>query len=335
MQDRFTAKRLTVIEEAKPGATGVGEFEFTDHYSVFDFGIMPDPLPGKGAAMCEMAAFNLELLEAAGIPTHFRRKVDANRLQFDLMNVYDPIAEYIAPGSRCYFVPLQVVFRNSLPAGASLLRRFAAGSAHPEDYGWNEVPACGEPLPSPVIEYMTKLEDLDRFIARSRAQELSVLSDLQVSRIEELVLATNRVLDTRAREVGLELADAKVEFGIDGFGDPVVVDVAGTPDETRLLLDGHHVSKQVLRVANSRNDLRRRVHEWANDGRDPDTKPVPDRLSPDVVSTVSLMYRSVVDRWVGKAPSASDAPLLEDLLPELIRIQTPSDTEHDDKRGRS
>ncbi|MFB6134283.1 MAG: phosphoribosylaminoimidazolesuccinocarboxamide synthase, partial [Halanaeroarchaeum sp.] len=51
---------------------GRGRFEFTDDYSVFDWGKMPDTIPEKGASLCTMGAYNFELLEEAGVPTHYR-----------------------------------------------------------------------------------------------------------------------------------------------------------------------------------------------------------------------------------------------------------------------
>ena len=52
--------------------TGRGRFVFTDDYSVFDWGTMPDAIPRKGASLCAMGAANFETLEAAGVPTHYR-----------------------------------------------------------------------------------------------------------------------------------------------------------------------------------------------------------------------------------------------------------------------
>lgn len=315
MQDRFTAKSLSVIQQAEPGKCGVGEFQFTDHYSVFDFGKMPDQLPGKGAAMCKMAVYNLELLGANGVPTHFRRAVGDDRMQFSLLRVIFPTEQVIAPGTRAYFVPLQVVFRNTLPPGASVFRRLATGQITPRDLGLESAPKPGVTLARPVIEYMTKLEDLDRFIAREDARVLAGLTHAQLERLDALVLHVNEVLSEKARSVGLTLADAKLEFGIDEQREPVLVDVAGTPDETRFILEGQHISKQVLRHCNSGNGLRDEVHRWANRGRSPTDKPVPARLSPAVIKTASDMYKSLCERWVGA--SLWGAPSLEQLLPSI------------------
>lgn len=318
MQDRFTAKSLSVIEPPEAGKPGVGEFHFTDHYSIFDFGKMPDQLPGKGEALCRMAVYNLQLLEASGIPTHFRRAVGGDRIQFDLLRVIFPTSETIETGTRGYFVPLQVVFRNSLPSGASVFRRLADGKITLEALGLEKLPEPGVPLARPIIEYMTKLEDLDRFIPRETARMLAGLTPLQMSRIDDLVRRVDEVLSVKAHSVGLILADAKLEFGIDEHGEPLLVDVAGTPDESRFLLKDQHISKQVLRDWSSGTGLREEVHRWANRGRSPAGKPVPDRLSPSQTQVASDMYKSLCERWVGE--TFWGAPDLEALLPELRAI---------------
>jgi phosphoribosylaminoimidazole-succinocarboxamide synthase len=52
--------------KVKPTAkkTGVLVFEFTDDYSVFDYGKMPDTIPGKGEAMAMGSAFIFESIES-------------------------------------------------------------------------------------------------------------------------------------------------------------------------------------------------------------------------------------------------------------------------------
>jgi len=40
---------------------------------------MPDAIPRKGASLCAMGAFNFELLEDEGIPTHYRGVADPGR----------------------------------------------------------------------------------------------------------------------------------------------------------------------------------------------------------------------------------------------------------------
>jgi len=66
-----SVKEFRVERPATADELGRGAFVFTDDYSVFDWGTMPDEIPDKGASLCTMGAFNFELLEAEGIPTHY------------------------------------------------------------------------------------------------------------------------------------------------------------------------------------------------------------------------------------------------------------------------
>lgn len=71
-----SVKEFRIEREATADSLGAGSFVFTDDYSVFDWGKMPDQIPEKGASLCTMGAFNFELLEAEGVPTHYRGVVD-------------------------------------------------------------------------------------------------------------------------------------------------------------------------------------------------------------------------------------------------------------------
>jgi phosphoribosylaminoimidazole-succinocarboxamide synthase len=59
-----SVKNLRVVEKPSPTEPGIYLFEYTDDYSIFDWGKMPDPLAGKGQAMATLTAFFFEELEA-------------------------------------------------------------------------------------------------------------------------------------------------------------------------------------------------------------------------------------------------------------------------------
>src|SRR6056297_3236021 len=73
-----SVKNFQVEEPASRDRLGRGRFEFTDDYSVFDWGQMPDRIPEKGAALCTMGAANFELLDVNHIPTHYRGVYEAS-----------------------------------------------------------------------------------------------------------------------------------------------------------------------------------------------------------------------------------------------------------------
>jgi phosphoribosylaminoimidazole-succinocarboxamide synthase len=297
---RFSTKTLTTLEEPAGERTGVGVFEFTDDYSIFHFGKMPDRIPGKGEACCRMAVFNFDLLARAGVRTHFRAYQPPNRMEFTLLRVLDPRERPLGPGDVNHLVPLQVIFRNVIPEGSSVLRRLRLGRLSPRDIGLTEAPRAGAVLDRPVIEYTTKLEEIDRFVSRDEARSVGGLDDGQLAELEERTRLVDEVVTAHARSVGLLHADGKVEFGRDEAGRLTLVDHAGTPDEARLLLDGLHMSKQVLRDYYASTGLQGRVEEWVQEGRPRSTWPAPDPLPRDVLELAGEMYRSLCERWTGQ-----------------------------------
>src|SRR5215469_3949429 len=106
-----STKNLEVIEPPTATTEGVGIFEYTDNYTVFHYGRMPDLIPGKGEAICRMAAASFMMLEAAGVPTHFRRFIAPSLIEFDLAPVRAQGTGTPGPSSRNYLVPVQVIVR--------------------------------------------------------------------------------------------------------------------------------------------------------------------------------------------------------------------------------
>lgn len=317
MPKKYSTKNLEVLEAPREGAAGVGVFEFTDAYSVFHYGKMPDRILGKGEAIARMAAFNFELIERSGVPTHFRRFDPPDRIEFALLPTPDPARDAIEPGSGNYMIPLQVVFRNSLPQGASVFRRLEEGTVTLAQLGFRSKPQPGDQLERPLIEFTTKREEIDRFVTDEEARAIAGLSEEDVQRIKSLVQRIDAVLTEHATKVGLEHADGKVEFGKLPDGEIILVDNAGTPDENRFLFDGQHVGKQVMRDHYLAQGLERDVQEWAAAGRPRSSWPELEPLPPGFLRPMSDMYRALSERWLGEA--VWGAPPLEDVI-ETVKL---------------
>jgi len=60
---RGSVKNIRVVTQPRRSAPGRYLFEFTDDYSVFDYGKMPDAIRGKGCAIAMMSAYLFERLE--------------------------------------------------------------------------------------------------------------------------------------------------------------------------------------------------------------------------------------------------------------------------------
>jgi phosphoribosylaminoimidazole-succinocarboxamide synthase len=256
-----SVKEVLVDEEPTDGP-GRGRFRFTDAYSVFDWGEMPDAVPNKGAALCTMGAFNFTLLEVNEVPTHYRgvvvdgevrslAEVDAPPAEMAVTlgrrpplphgaDGYDYDAYHEAAGTT-HVVPLEVVFRNAVPPASSLRDRYAPREAGLDRETW---PEGTVDLPDPLVEFSTKFEAQDRYLDRSEAERVAGAADLDL--VETLAGAVNHVLTDRAADRGLTHLDGKIEVLYDD-GAHRVADVAGTFDENRYTYDGQPISKEVLR----------------------------------------------------------------------------------------
>ncbi|MDY6780540.1 MAG: phosphoribosylaminoimidazolesuccinocarboxamide synthase, partial [Halobacteria archaeon] len=258
-----SVKNLRVRKPATGADLGEGSFLFTDDYSVFDWGKMPDEIRGKGESLCVMGAYNFELLEDEGVPTHYRGVVDDGEvrsldaveepvsamsvsltqvpdLRFDDSDGYD-YGSFHSEGGDNYLVPLEVVFRNSVPPGSSLRRRKEPSELGLDADDWDDETV---ELDEPLVEFSTKFEEKDRYVDPEEADGIAGKAD--VEELEEVAREVNRVVTERASEVGLSHQDSKIEC-IYHDGDLLVADVVGTFDENRFLYDGEQISKEFLR----------------------------------------------------------------------------------------
>lgn len=295
-----STKNLEVIEPPTATREGVGVFEYTDNFTVFHYGRMPDLIPGKGEATCRMAVFNFMMLEAAGVPTHFRRFIAPNRIEFDLARVPDPAAGAPAPDARNYLAPVQVIFRNELPPGSSVHHRLAAGTLRLSDLGLQSVPAVGGKLQHPLIEYATMLEAANRFIGAPEAQRLAGLSDDQFREMGDITMKVNEVITGHASELGLSHCDGKAEYLVSGDARIVLADSPGTPDESRLMHGGVHCGKQVIRDWYVAHGIEVPVQRLIAGGIPRSRWPEPVRLPPGFMPVMSDMYRSLCEAWTGE-----------------------------------
>lgn len=314
-----STKNLHVIQPPTASSEGVGVFEYTDYYTVFHYGRMPDAIPGKGEAICRMAVFNFRLLEEAGVRTHFRRQIAPNRIEFTLARVPDPNPRPLTPDSGNYLIPLQVLFRNELPAGSSVHRRLAAGELTPADIGLDTLPAIGQKLQRPLIEYATTREDVNRFLTAADAQRLAGLDGEQFQALRAITLTVNAVLTRHADTVGLSHCDGKAEYLVTSDQELVLADSPGTPDESRLMLDGVHCGKQVMRdwYVSSGNEIQ--VGKLIAEGVPRSRWPRPAALPPAFPPVMTDLYRALSETWTGQRRwNAPDLPTVTRAVASLI-----------------
>ncbi|PSQ57791.1 phosphoribosylaminoimidazolesuccinocarboxamide synthase [Halobacteriales archaeon SW_8_68_21] len=326
-----SVKEFRVDEPATADGLGRGRFVFTDAYSVFDWGQMPDAIPNKGASLCAMGAFNFELLEREGVPTHYRgvtdpaaeETTDAGNDETDAPAVV-PLDEATAPPTK---MAIDLTRVPDLPyegphAGYDYDAFHAAGG--PAEFGLDSALGVDEwpdepvDLPEPVVEFSTKYERQDRYLTRVEADEIAGAADIDA--LESLARDVNRVVTERADTAGFVHEDGKIEC-LYADGELRVADVVGTFDENRFSYGGRSVSKEVVRQWYKANDPDwvAAVKEAKTVVADRDTddwralcEPDPVSLPPEVVDEASDLYAAGTNAYTDR--DWFDAPDIEAAL---------------------
>ncbi len=319
-----SVKDVRVDREPTDEETGKGDFVFSDRYSVFDWGEMPDHLEGKGKSLCVMGAFHFEKLENEGIPTHYRGVRESGSVD-ELSVMEDPpdtmaisltrvpelphdsdgydYGEYFDNGGENYLIPLEVIFRNHVPPGSSLRSRRS-----PEEVGvpGGEWPEGTVELPEPLVEFSTKYEKQDRYLAEWEANRLA--GEASLDELKQLAGEVNGVITHRAEKAGFRHEDGKIEC-LYCRGDVRVADVVGTFDENRFSIDGQSLSKEFLReyyrknqpgwyreILDAKETARSRESADWKSLCDASPDPLPDRLK----KLASQLYRAGANVYTGR-----------------------------------
>ena len=263
-----SVKDLVVLKKSTPGEAGTGNFIFSDRYSVFDWGEMPNHFTNKGKALCLIGAYFFEKLEAMGVKTHYMglveneevkrlRQLDApvNTMQVKLVQVIKPkmrhgIYDYsvYSQGVSNFLVPLEIIYRNALPEGSSVFKRLINGTLKLETIGLKNIPGPGQRLEKPILDVSTKLEATDRYLTWDEAKEIAGINDYETELIKRTTLQINDLITRETERMCLVHEDGKVEYGIDEDSRLTLVDVLGTPDECRFTFQGIPVSKEAARI---------------------------------------------------------------------------------------
>jgi phosphoribosylaminoimidazole-succinocarboxamide synthase len=332
-----SVKDLRILESPTTTQPGLGQFYYSDRYSVFDWGEMPDQLEHKGKALCTMGAFFFEKLEAMGIKTHYQglvhnnsvKRLDAltepaDTMQVSLVRVIKPnnkngIYEYsMYTGHETNFlIPLEVIYRNSLPAGSSVFKRLKSGSLKLEDIGLNAMPSPNDKLSEPILDVSTKLEITDRYMSWKEAQQISAINDDELHEILSTTKQINDLITEQVSLAGLVNEDGKVEYAYDTERNLMLVDILGTPDECRFTYQGMQVSKQVARDYYRKTPWYKMTEEakekdrenWKNLVEAP--PPLPKRL----FELISQLYQSSCNEITGR--KWFNVPSLKSILDEI------------------
>lgn len=174
--------------------------EFRDDITAFNMEKM-DTIEGKGVYNCLISARLFEVLEDAGIPTHYVELVDERRMVVERLDMFN----------------LEVICRNI--ATGSLVERLPFEE--------------GEELDPPIVEFDYKSDEYgDPMVNMDHIRALGLATEKEVERMRELTLQVNEVLSEFLKDRDIILVDFKLEFGVNPDGKIVVGDEI-SPDTCR------------------------------------------------------------------------------------------------------
>jgi phosphoribosylaminoimidazole-succinocarboxamide synthase len=175
--------------------------EFRDDTTAFD-GAKHEKLVKKGIINNQINARLMDMLNSAGVPTHFERIVAPN----------ESLVKHLT------MIPIECVVRN-LAAG-SLSRRLG-------------IPK-GQRLDPPLYELFFKNDELhDPLINENHVLSFGWATQPQLDRMKWLSSKINNLLSSFFAESGLVLVDSKYEFGVTPQGTVTLGDEI-SPDSCRI-----------------------------------------------------------------------------------------------------
>jgi len=278
------------------------EFRFTDDISVFDKHI-PSEIPHKGETLARTAAFWFELCSRLGVPHHYLGLAGPTAMRVKRVQVV-PKPATLGPHPKNYLVPLELIVRYYL--AGSMWDRVKAGKVTAEELGFpkGKTLSFAMPLPQPHFEVTTKLEPVDRLLAKEEALSLSALTAQELDGIKETILKVDVAMQKEIGPRGLIHVDGKKEFAVDSEGTLMVVDTFGTADEDRFWDQaaydrGRQVDfskefvRQHYRTTGYYDTLLKAREAHANE-------PAIPALPPLLVDEVSRLYTTVYQRLTGE-----------------------------------
>lgn len=267
-----SVKDLKIIEEAKE-KPGIAEFVFSDRYSVFDWGEMPDLIRNKGSSLCLIGSYFFEKMNKKGIRNHYIGVVEngmikslneiekpTNRMRIKLLRVIKPKIidgkydyEFYSKEKSNFLIPVEVIYRNFITESSSFLKRLREGKINLKEHGIEKI-EINQKLDEPIFEFSTKLEEVDRYIGKEEVKRIANISNEEIEEIIEIARKINEMINEEAEKIGARNEDGKIEFGFDEERNLIVVDVVGTPDECRFTIDGIPTSKEIARIFYRKTD---------------------------------------------------------------------------------
>jgi phosphoribosylaminoimidazole-succinocarboxamide synthase len=312
-----------------------------DRYSLFDYGTFPQEIPGKADAMHGETVHFFRLLEREGIPTHFIEDMGDRRMMVRAARI-PPGYGWIKPGeTTIYLVPIEVVFSQYVTPVASLHGRLRSGREDPKKFGLERPPERGETivLAEPRITLSTKIDAVDMYeteLGIDLAGRAGLVGN-ERQELEELGLAVYDAIKRDAEDIGLVIADGKIETIMGPERMLYVADSCYTWDENRILCmlpDGRFVdlSKQFPRNIYTIIGYKEILKQAQKEGRPREEWPAPQLLDERQLALVAKSNAAVRKAILREKEGPGLEETAKEVADELDRLK---DAHKRDETGKT
>lgn len=242
----------------------------TDRVSAFDQILTGHTIPHKGQVITAMSEFWFQTLKDI-VPNHFIDRIGTNTIVV----------------KSCEIIPIELIVRRQITGSTKTSLWTFYESGQREIYGQHFPDGLqkGDRLPEPVITPTTKSKVCDKPISIDAPVTMNLITHRDWEYIKEVSLELFCVAEKITAAKGLELVDWKIEFGRLKDGTIILADDIGAPDNSRFLLNGNHLDKELIRVYIKNSGI---------------TDIALLKLPLDLVTKVSLAYQQVMSLIIGK-----------------------------------
>ena len=196
MEQIYEGKAKKVFATDDPGIVIV---DYKDDATAFN-GLKKGTIAGKGVVNNKVSNHFFRLLESRGIPTHY----------------VEQLSDRETAVRRVQILPVEVIVRNR--AAGSFSKRMGVEE--------------GTTLACPILEYSYKNDALgDPFINSYYIRALNLATDAQMEQVKNYSFRINDILSAYLDELGIELIDFKLEFGL--YDGKVILADEISPDTCR------------------------------------------------------------------------------------------------------
>lgn len=337
-----SVKDLYVMTSPRENQMGRGKFVFSDRYSVFDWGEMPDHIARKGESLCLIGAYFFEKLTSLGYITHYLGLEENGQVK-QLSQLISPssvmhvsLVQVIHPtqiGNQYdygvyhqertnFLIPFEFIYRNSIPAGASFRKRVESGAINLKEYGLEKLPSPEEKLSSPILDVSTKLEEQDRYLTWNEVEQLRIIDHQDIHDIQQVITFADQLITEEMKRIGLTNEDGKIELGFDPERRLMYIDVLGTPDECRFMMNNIHLSKEIAREFYRKTTWYEEVKQMKSQhqiGWKYYVKSQPEPLPEQLLQAISWVYQRIAMDLTGRE-WFPNVPSLPQIVVEITRF---------------